>query len=217
MRIALLNPNTSAETTTVMVGIAKEAAGSGITIDGVTARYGAPLITDPTALDIAAEAVAALAPALSGFDAVILSGFGDPGIEALRAALDVPVTGIVEAGMAEAAAFGDRFAVVTTTPELAGRIAQSARVYGHKKFCGTWTTPGDPVTLTARPADLENALAVALQTALDDANAHAVIIGGGPLAVAARALAKVSPVPLVEPIPAAVRLTMARLGLENVA
>src|SRR5687767_3398450 len=114
MRIVLVNPNTSAATTAAMVAIAKNAAAGRAEVEGVTARDGAPLITEPGALAVAAEAVVALAPALAGADAVIVAGFGDPGVDALRGLLPCPVTGIAEAGMAEAGAGGRRFAVVTT-------------------------------------------------------------------------------------------------------
>lgn len=213
MRIALINPNTSRKTTDAMVGIAAAAAGRGTQIEGHTVRFGAPLITGPQALDVAANAVVALAPALAGVDAVIVSAFGDPGLQGLRARLDIPVTGIAEAAMAEAGASGRRFAVVTTTPELAPQIARTAKRYGHDGFAGTWTTPGDPATLADDPAALKSALGNVIERAVAEADISAVVIGGGPLALAARSLAETSRVPLIEPISAAVRLTMSRLGV----
>ena len=126
MRLALVNPNTSAETTTAMVGIAAHTAGAGAMVAGHTAGFGAALITRPAELAVAADAVAALAPELCDADAVIVAAFGDPGLDALRAALNVPVTGIAEAGMVEAAEGGRRFAVVTTTPDLRDQIAETA-------------------------------------------------------------------------------------------
>jgi allantoin racemase len=152
--IALVNPNTSEATTATMVRIAQAEAGARATVVGVTARFGAALITEPEALAVAAQAVAALAPELAEADAVIVAAFGDPGLDVLRAALPRPVTGLAEAGMAEAAAGGRRFAVVTTTPDLRDSIAATARRYGHAGFAGTWTTPGDPAALTADPPAL---------------------------------------------------------------
>ncbi len=212
MRIALVNPNTNAGTTAAMVSIAAEVAGGRARVEGHTARLGVPLITEPRALDRAANAVAALAPSLSAADAVIVAAFGDPGLAALRAALDVPVTGIAEAGMAEAGVNGRPFAVVTTTPKLAPRIASTAARYGHLRYAGTWTTDVDPTALTG--AALEAALAKAIRCAADSGRVKAVVIGGGPLAIAARALSAAAPVPLVEPVPAAVRLSFLRLGAE---
>ena len=214
MKIALVNPNTNAGTTAAMVSIAADVAGARARVEGHTARFGVPLITEPAALDRAAAAVAALAPRLSAADAVIVAAFGDPGLAALRAVLDVPVTGIAEAGMAEAGVNGRPFGVVTTTPKLAPRIASTAASYGHLGFAGTWTTDGDPTALTANAAALEAALGKAVRCAADSGRAEAIIIGGGPLAMAARALSAATTVPLVEPVPAAVRLSFLRLGAE---
>jgi Asp/Glu/hydantoin racemase len=100
---------------------------------------------------------------------------------------------------------------VTTTPLLVPRIARSAAEYGHARvYAGTRLTPGDPAALTADPARLLAALRDACRTAIAEDRVDAIVIGGGPLAVAARALAAEMPVPLVEPVPAAVRLAVAR-------
>ncbi|MDG4650177.1 aspartate/glutamate racemase family protein [Roseibacterium sp. SDUM158017] len=208
--IALINPNTSASVTATMVRIAGETAGPAERIEGFTAAFGATLITEPAELDRAAEAVAALATGMARARAVIVAAFGDPGLSELRARLSIPVTGIAEAGMAEAAQGGRRFAVVTTTPRLRERIAETAARHGHDAFIGTWTTPGDPVALTADADALRRALDAACIAAAE-AGAEAIVIGGGPLAEAARDLAASAAVPLIEPLPAAVRLSLRRL------
>lgn len=208
LRLILVNPNTSQATTQAMVAIAREAAGA--PVEGVTAPFGAPLIADPHALAVAAQAVESLASDLAGADAVIVAAFGDPGLAGLRARLACPVVGIAEAGMAEAAAIAAHFAVVTTTPALSEAIEERARDLGHARFAGVFVTPGDPVAVMADDAGLADALADACLRAVA-AGAGAVVIGGGPLAVAARAIRDRVPVPLVEPVPAAVRLALARL------
>ena len=208
MRLTLINPNTSANTTAAMVAIAE--AEAGFAISGQTAPFGQPLITTEAALDEAARAVATMARGLRGASGVIVSAFGDPGLEALRAALECPVTGIAEASMAEAASGGRRFAVVTTTPDLIHAIARRASAEGHAGFVGTWVTPGDPAWLTARPDALREALHAACLRALEDTGVEAIVIGGGPLALAARGLSGTLPVPIIEPVPAAVRLAIRR-------
>ena len=208
--IALINPNTSTATTATMLRIARETAGADVALHGVTAAFGASLITNPAALAKAEEAVVASIPRLSQASAVIIAAFADPGLRALRARLSIPVTGIAEAGMQEAATGGRPFAVVTTTPDLVDSIAATAAGQGHETFIGTWTTAGDPVALTGNATALCAALAEASQQAVS-AGARAIVIGGGPLAEAARSLAASSPVPLIEPLPAAVRLCLRRL------
>lgn len=210
MHLILLNPNTDDAITATMVRIAQEHAGQRARIEGRTAPFGAALITSPATLDLAEHAISAMVPDLAGAGGVIVAAFGDPGLDALRAGLPCHVTGIAEASMAEAAAGGRRFAVVTTTPDLRARIAQTAARHGHAGFVGTWVTPGDPVPLMSDPQALLSALEAACSAAIDEGSAQALVIGGGPLALAARVLAGRMPVPLIEPIPAAVRLAVTR-------
>jgi allantoin racemase len=213
MRLLLINPNTSAATTAAMVEIARDEAAGSTTIDGLTAPSGAPLITGEAALEAAARAVGSLSPAIlaDGPDGVIVSAFGDPGLDALRAVLPMPVTGIAEAGMAEAGQGGRRFCVVTTTPDLKAAIERTARRHGHaENFAGVWLTSGDPAALMNDPARLVEALRKACLQAIREADVAAIVIGGGPLAVAARALKDKIGVPLIEPVPCAVRLALKR-------
>ncbi len=147
---------------------------------------------------------------LDTFDGVIVAAFGDPGLARLRASIAVPVTGIAEAGMAEAARLGP-FVVVTTTPALAAAIAQSASAYGHsERFRGVRLTTGDPKDLMADRTRLVAELQTACLDAAHNPEIAAIVIGGGPLAAAARALRHKIPIPIVEPVPAAVRLAVSR-------
>eukprot|EP00961_Rhodomonas_salina_P153624 2068580-Rhodomonas_salina.1 len=99
-----------------MVEIARAAAPPWLTFEGVTVDEGASVITEPTALaiaagsrpcmlagllfvpalltcaSVAAAAVVKLAHKLAEFDAVIVSAFGDPGREQLARILS-PVPG----------------------------------------------------------------------------------------------------------------------------
>jgi len=212
MRLLLVNPNTNAATTEAMLRIARQAAPEGVVIEGATAARGAPLLSNEAELAIGAAATAELVAArdLSAFDGVIIAAFGDPGIEACRAVAAVPVTGIAEAAMEEAAACG-RFAIATTTHQLVGAIEARVARYGHaQSYVGTWLTRGELAAVMASPARLEAALAEVVAEAVAAAAPDAVIIGGGPLAAAAAALRPRFAVPLIEPVPAAVRLAVKR-------
>ncbi|GGH18587.1 hydantoin racemase [Alsobacter metallidurans] len=208
MRILLVNPNTNAATTAAMVAIAGEAAGGRATVTGITAPSGPPLITQEDALAAAALTVAGMADEIAALapDAVIVSAFGDPGLAGLRRALSMPVVGIGEAAF-RAAPAGYPVAVVTTTPDLVTSISAMGRTYRGDSFLGVFLPPGDPVTLMADASALRDALHGACCDAVQ-AGARAIIIGGGPLASAARSLRNVIPARLVEPIPEAVRLAI---------
>lgn len=211
MKIALVNPNTNTATTQVMVNIAQGAMPSPGIVEGVTATFGVPLITNETALEEAAQAVLSLADTLAAYDGVIVAAFGDPGLMALRGRLTCPVIGIAEASMQVASAGGRRFAVATTTPDLRQVIAARAAAITGGRFVGTWITPGDPHQIMTDPDQLIAALHTACTDAITDGGAEAVIIGGGPLGAAAEALRDRLPVPLIAPIPEAMRLLLSRL------
>lgn len=214
-RIALVNPNVDSAATRAMLLIASSVVQPGFVVVGRTARFGMPLITNEEALAIAGLAVAAMGPSLDadGFAGVIVSAFGDPGLSELRQSLAIPVTGIAEAGMREAAEDGRRFSIVTTTPDLASPIRQLAETYGcHGSLASIRITPGEPFALMADAERLESALLAACDRAIDHDRAEAILIGGGPLAMAARAIAHRVRVPIVEAVSAAVRLACERCG-----
>ncbi|MFM9938966.1 MAG: aspartate/glutamate racemase family protein [Hyphomicrobiaceae bacterium] len=212
--VVLINPNTNAVTTSRMVEIAREAAGPGVSIAGLTARSGVPLIFTAEQLDVARHAVLALRAEIPVTCAgIIIAAFGDPALDEIRGLLPVPVTGIGEAGLLEAAQGGRRFAVVSTSPGLvAATDAKVARLGLGVTYAGTVLTPEEPVTLTADPSRLEASLAAAIERAIVDHGVEAVVIGGGPLAAAARALAPRFAIAVVEPVSAAVRALLPKLS-----
>lgn len=200
-KILLINPNTAEATTEMMVAVA-QAELPGFDVVGTTARAGVPMIVTPGELEASAEAVTdCWQRAGTRWAGVMVACFGDPGIDALRATAGVPVIGICEAAMLDAARHGRRFGVATTTPALAGAIAARARAIGAAAhYAGLQATSGDPHALVADPALLDRALAGAIERCIHLDRADAVIVGGGPLGQAAHGLAARFPVPLVAPI-----------------
>lgn len=206
--ILVINPNSSKATTSMMVHIAAEEAPPGVSVSGLTARHAPSMIVNQKELDAAAlevEATWRTAEAES-WSGIIVSAFGDPGLDRVRSSAKVPVVGICESSMLEAAQGGRRFAVATVTPDLSDAINGKARDLGLSGlFTGIRLTPGDPRALTSDPKALEEALAHAVRQCIDEDGAEAVIIGGGPLGQAALQLAPRFNVPIIAPISAAVR------------
>ncbi|MDQ8020949.1 MAG: aspartate/glutamate racemase family protein [Moraxellaceae bacterium] len=216
-RIALINPNASAAVTAMMLGIARRAvpadAQGRLTLEGFSASEGPPLITDEAALADAAAAMPARVTAIAaeGFDGFIIAGFGDPGLLAVRQQLAQPVTGIAEAGMAEAASGGRRFAIVTTTTALHDSLIRTAHDYGHADaLAAVRITPGDVHAVMNDPARMAEALLACCEQAVRLDGAEAIVLGGGPLASVAEGIGARIGVPLVEPVAAAVRLAWQR-------
>jgi Asp/Glu/hydantoin racemase len=213
-KILLINPNTSSNTTAMMVAIARACAPDDVVVTGATAMRGPSMITTPAALAAAADEVVEIGIREGGgMSGIIVGAFGDPGLEALKRIVSIPAVGICEAAMIEAAIGGRRFGVATVTPDLAQPITERARDLGLLHlFTGIRLTPGDPVALAADPVRLQECLAEAVARCFDDDRAEAVIIGGGPLGQAATALARSFQQPIIAPIPSAVRRLMTVLG-----
>ncbi|MEV0324380.1 aspartate/glutamate racemase family protein [Streptomyces sp. NPDC050658] len=219
--VALINPNTSRATTDMMATIARRTlrADDDYEVHGVTVAEGPSMLVDedvlraagPQVLDAARHTLAG--PAGGRVEALVVSAFGDPGVEELRAWTDVPVVGIAEAAMAEAAANGRRFGIATTTPGLAAAIAARVDQLGHSpQYTGIRLTAGNPLELAATPEAMRSRLSEAVAACITEDGAEAVIIGGGPLGEAAEALRHSFPVPVIGPISAACREVRRVLG-----
>ncbi len=205
--IALLNPNTDAAATRRMVAVAQAACPAEVQVIGFTAPLGAPLITDERQLAEAAPAVVALASQLGGrFGGAIVAGFGDPGLSAARDVFSGPIVGIGESAIRKAADGGRRFAVATTTPDMVAHIERGVAALGvGGQFEGVFLTEGNAIAVTGDADRLVRELARALAAIAARTRSAAIVIGGGPLADAAKALQAPSGVEIVEPIPVAVQ------------
>lgn len=207
--IVLINPNSNEKTTQSMTEIAASAAGSAATVVGRSNEGVPPLLTTPKDLADALPGVVKIgtqAAADPNVKAIIVSAFGDPGLEELRAAVQTPVFGIREQSFREAAKGGRPFGIATTTPDpgLLESFRKTAAALGYEsQFRGTRATPGDPNALMAKsPEELDAALAEAVKASMAD-GAEAVIIGGGPLTASALRLQPKFDIPLIVPVIAA--------------
>ncbi|WP_438265059.1 aspartate/glutamate racemase family protein [Bradyrhizobium commune] len=191
----------------MMVAIAKSAASNGIDIEGATATRAPSMIVSADALEAAASEVEEIARARQACcDGIVVSAFGDPGLAGIKAAMMLPAVGIGESSMLEAVENGRRFGVATTTPLLGAKIDALPEALGlRSRYTGTRFAAGDPQDLMRDPAQLRSALAGAVEACIARDGAQAVIIGGGPLGEAARELQPLFTVPIVAPIPSAVR------------
>ena len=222
VRLALLNPNTSAAATALMLTSARQVLPPDARIEGHTAPGGQAFISTPEALDEAARMMVVFAQgvARADVDGLIVSGFGDPGLEAIRRQLKMPVTGLAEAGIAEAASGGRRFSIVTVTPALLGSLSQAALVHGGAgQLASIRFTGGAVGDAMDTPENLQAALLQACRLAISEDGAESIVIGGGPLAQAASAIGRQLGVEVIDPVAAAVRLSYQRCkdGLQPAA
>ena len=205
--VLLINPNTSVATTAMMVGAARGALPPEISLRGINAARGPAMITDAAALADAADEVVRLGTTeAENQDAVVVAAFGDPGVAELRGLLTVPVVGIGEAAVREAARGGRRFGIATTTPGLVRSIEANARLFGLEgAFTGVRVPGDDPERLAADPGLQLASLIEAVSACLDTDGADTVIVGGGPLSGAAAQMAQQFGNRIIAPVAAAMR------------
>ena len=211
--LLLINPNSSLATTELMLNSARAALPPGQTVMTATASHGVAMITIETELALAEGEVLAMGLArVDQVSAIVICAFGDPGLHALRQRVPVPVVGIGEAAMLEAATNGRRFGIVTTTPALQAAIERAVHRLGlDQQLAGLYLTPGNPLALASDSRQQEERLAEAVRACVQQGGAEAVIIGGGPLAQAADALSQRVELPVISPVAAGIRLVVARL------
>ena len=204
-RILLINPNATEFVTERMSVAVREALGPDWHVEEMT-NTGAPsIITDDAGMALAADLMlAAFDNGLDPLNGVIVAAFGDPGLRELKARLTVPVVGIAEAGMLKAAEHG-RFAIVAPTPDLFDAITRLAERYGVRdRLSVLLTTQTDAYVLMSQPDALVETLREMIDDAVARGDVDAVVIGGGPLADAAKTLAMSDPpCPIIGPVPAA--------------
>lgn len=207
MRLLLINPNTTAEITELVVRHARGFASPQTVIQGATGRFGARYVATRAAYAIAAHAALdAYAEHAGSADAVILACFGDPGLSGLRELAHQPVLGLAEAGCHAAARLGGRFAIVTGGERWGPMLEEFVASIGLAAQCAGVSTVAPSGAEIARNPDAALALLTdACNAAVKTHGADTVILGGAGLAGIAPRIAPGVHVPLIDPLQVVVR------------
>lgn len=207
LRLLVINPNTSAPITARVKALAQAEAGDTIEVDAVTARFGAPYISDRAGAVVAAHAVLDVAKAALDAgdrpDAVVIACFGDPGLKALQETLACPVVGFAEAGLLAAAAEPGPFLVATNGEAWCDMLAELALVMGLSARILTFLSIGDAA---ARDAELCRAM---ITEAAERTGAARIVLGGAGLIPILDEVANGMALPLIDPHRAAIRKAIA--------
>ena len=219
MRITLINPNASRAMTAKIAAAAREAAAPDVEIVAVCADNGPAAIESHYDEAHASVAIAELIladQAAGGSDGYVIACFGDPGVDAARELVDVPVVGIAEAAMHVAVLSGRSFGIVTTLSRTLGRARDLLLRHGFERACVAAYGTGIPVL------DLEDATGAALdeiagwcERAVHHDRADVIVLGCAGMADLCRRLTDRIGVPVVDGVAAAVGLVtaMGRMGV----
>jgi allantoin racemase len=215
MKLLLLNPNTTTAVTGLLMDAACAVANPGTEITSLTAPRGVPYIATRAEAQIGGAIVLEmLAEQHLSFDAAIIAAFGDPGLFGARELFALPVVGMAEAGMLTACMLCRRFAVVTFARALGPWYEECVAAHGLTGRCAGIRTLDGAFRSICNVQEEKAELLVALaREAVKGDRADVVILAGAPLAGLASKVADRIPVPIVDPIGAAVKLTEGLVAL----
>ena len=171
------------------------------------------LVADEQALLTAGRQIVTIGEnlAVHGVSGLLIAGFGDPGLAELKSRVDIPVTGIAEAGIAEAAKQSRRFSIITTTPDLCDAIHRKVdESQASHLLASVRIETGDLDAIMGDIDRMSTALLKLATQCIEEDGAEAILIGGGPLAPAAHHIAHQISVPIVEPVRAGAMLALNR-------
>lgn len=206
LRLGILNPNTSSAVTAALDRHARRLARPGTKVVTICPATG------PSAIECWNDAYRSvpgmldrLASLEEPLDALVLAGFGDVGLEALREALAGPVLDITEVGAAAAGALGRRYGIVTTLASMVDPIRARLAATG----LGDRNAGVEPIgTGIADSAVREVVLPRLVDAAklLADRGAEVICLGSAVFGPYSETLRLEIGVPVVDPLAAAIAL-----------
>ena len=221
MKILLVNPNTSDLVLGYMMGSAKRAALETTEVAGIRSPGGTSSIDSsygdymsaPHMIEAVRQYVGAENP-----DAVVLAGFGNVGIFALKEILDIPVVSISESSMALACLLGHKFTCITMLPQFIPYQQDIVRLFGFEAKCASVRSININVEEAARERERTlRELTEAVRKVVAEDHAEVIILACGGLCDFDRELMEISGVPILDPIIVGIKTaeSLVQMGLSQ--
>lgn len=213
-RLLVINPNTTRDITDKVARSIRALAPVDVAVDARTGAFGPRYIASRATYAIAGHAALdAFAQAGAGASAVLLACFGDPGLDALREVSPIPVIGLVEAAVAEAAQDGRAYSIVTGGVLWRSMLLETLQARGLETGLASILTVAPTGGQIA--ADPDGALALLAQAcaeAIRRDGAGAVILGGAGLVGLAGRVQHMIGAPVVCSVEAGARAAFAAIA-----
>jgi len=189
--------------------------------DGLTVSS-APLHTGPPSIESRVDIAFAIPGMIAsaeqaqrdGADALVIDCMADPGLGALREAVDIPVLGVAQTSMAVCASLAENFAIITVLGRVAPIFQDLATLYGHgRRYIGCRWVDIPVLEIDKRLDEVQDGLTQhALQLVRD--GAASIILGCTGFMGCAEAIRKKLrtegfSVPVVDPLPTTVSVAAA--------
>lgn len=215
MRIAVINPNTTASMTATIAAAARAAAGAATEIVAVTSSMG------PVSIEGYYDEAFALPGLLrevaqqerAGAQAVVIACFDDTGLDAARALANIPVLGLCEAGVTLAGLVAKRFSVVTTMAQSRVPIEELVHRYGMGGRAKVRAANIPVLSLEDPASGARDKLRAEIRKAIEYDYAEAIVLGCAGMADLARDLQRDFGRPVIDGVGAAVKQAEALVAL----
>ncbi|MFO8060350.1 MAG: aspartate/glutamate racemase family protein [Bacillota bacterium] len=148
-----------------------------------------------------------------GFDAVVTGCFGDPGIDAARELVHIPVVAPGETSMLIAAMLGHSFSIVTPLESVVRPLKKLAQAVGVSGKMVSVRVVGVPIEVIRRDHDrvLRRAIEVSRECVQED-DADVIVMGCGSMSFYATEIARAVGVPVINPMLTSLRVAEALVG-----
>ncbi|EOA05587.1 Asp/Glu racemase [Herbaspirillum frisingense GSF30] len=211
----IINPNsTAAVTRGIDAAMAPLRMAGGPAIECLSLQSGPPGIQTQQDVDSVAPQLVALARSLRPRAAAfVIACYSDPGLHAVREAVDVPVLGIMESGVLTALTLGQRFGVIAILP---GSIPRHLRAYGamgvQARLAGELAI-GLNVTELAQYERTLTRMTEVGRRLRDEHGADVIVMGCAGMAAYRDPLQQALGLPVVEPSQAAAAMAIGRIKM----
>jgi allantoin racemase len=210
MKLLMLNPNSSEIVTQVIMRSARKRARPTTELIALTNPAGtknidcglADYMSTHSHVIACLDKVREIAP-----DAVVLAGFGNVGVFALKEALDIPVVSMSEATMAVAGLLGHKFSTVTMLKQFIPYQEDLVRLYRYEEKCASVRAININVerAATEREATLKELKDECLRVARED-GAEVIILACAGLCGYEDELTTLCGMPVLDPVVVAVKV-----------
>ncbi len=209
MKIAVINPNTTAAMTLRIGDAARAVAAAGTQIMARNPQTG------PASIEGYVDEVYSVpgllqeirAAEAAGAQGHVIACFDDTGLEAARCLAAGPVVGIGEAAFHIATLVAGRFSVITTLSRSIGAIEQNLRKYGLERRCARVRSTEVPVLELENPnSDAAVRISAEIVAALREDRAEAIVLGCAGMAAFAANLSHKHCLPVIDGVGCGVKL-----------
>ncbi|MDN2663268.1 aspartate/glutamate racemase family protein [Psychromonas sp. 14N.309.X.WAT.B.A12] len=207
MKLLIINPNISESLSDLIEQEARLSISNDTELTVLTAPFGVAYIETRAEAQIAGYAVMQLAAEnYMYYDAIIVAAFGDPGLDALREILPIPVIGMTEAALASASQLGGKVSIIAISQRIQAWYKETVEKEGFSLKLASIRALDETLADISLVQENQGTRLIQLANeAIKQDGADVLILAGAPLAGLARSVRSQLPVPALDGVSCAVK------------